>query len=313
MELANTLCDEIFYVEAVMVKVPVFKGSCTAIVTPFSEHGVDYERLKKNLEFQYENGTSAVVVCGTTGENATHTPNEHDELVRVTVRTVNGRMKVIAGIGSNNTENALRAAENAKYSGADAVLMVTPYYNKTTQKGLVEHFSYVADRVDIPMILYNVPSRTGIGISADTCKALSQHPNINGIKEASGDIALAAKIRSLCGDDLYIWSGNDDCTIPLMSLGALGVISVASNIVPGAVAKLCALCLEGSYAEATELYAKYASLFSALFIETNPIPVKAAMKMMGMDSGILRLPLTEISQESFETLLKAMRDAGINV
>lgn len=313
MELANTLCDEIFYVEAVMVKVPVFKGSCTAIVTPFNEHGVDYERLKKNLEFQYENGTSAIVVCGTTGENATHTPNEHDELVRVTVRTVNGRMKVIAGIGSNNTENALRAAENAKYSGADSVLMVTPYYNKTTQKGLVEHFSYVADRVDIPMILYNVPSRTGIGISADTCKALSQHPNINGIKEASGDIALAAKIRSLCGDDLYIWSGNDDCTIPLMSLGALGVISVASNIVPGAVAKLCALCLEGSYAEATELYAKYASLFSALFIETNPIPVKAALKMMGMDSGILRLPLTEISQESFETLLKAMRDAGINV
>ena len=296
-----------------MVKVPVFKGSCTAIVTPFSEHGVDYERLKKNLEFQYENGTSAVVVCGTTGENAPHTPNEHDELVRVTVRTVNGRMKVIAGIGSNNTENALRAAENAKYSGADAVLMVTPYYNKTTQKGLIEHFSYVADRVDIPMILYNVPSRTGIGISADTCKALSQHPNINGIKEASGDIALAAKIRSLCGDDLYIWSGNDDCTIPLMSLGALGVISVASNIVPGAVAKLCALCLEGSYAEATELYAKYASLFSSLFIETNPIPVKAALKMMGMDSGILRLPLTEISQESFETLLKAMRDAGINV
>lgn len=296
-----------------MVKVPVFKGSCTAIVTPFNEHGVDYERLKKNIEFQYENGTSAIVVCGTTGENATHTPNEHDELVRVTVRTVNGRMKVIAGIGSNNTGNALRAAENAEYSGADAVLMVTPYYNKTTQKGLVEHFSYVADRVDIPMILYNVPSRTGIGISADTCKALSQHPNINGIKEASGDIALAAKIRSLCGNDLYIWSGNDDCTIPLMSLGALGVISVASNIVPGAVAKLCALCLEGSYAEATELYAKYASLFSALFIETNPIPVKAAMKMMGMDSGILRLPLTEISQESFETLLKAMRDAGISV
>ena len=296
-----------------MVKVPVFKGSCTAIVTPFNERGVDYERLKKNLEFQYENGTSAIVVCGTTGENATHTPNEHDELVRVTVRTVNGRMKVIAGIGSNNTANALRAAEDAKYSGADAVLMVTPYYNKTTQKGLIEHFSYVADRVDIPMILYNVPSRTGIGISADTCKALSQHPNINGIKEASGDIALAAKIRSLCGDDLYIWSGNDDCTIPLMSLGALGVISVASNIVPGAVAKLCALCLEGSYAEATELYAKYASLFSALFIETNPIPVKAALKMMGMDSGILRLPLTEISQESFETLLKAMRDAGINV
>ena len=296
-----------------MVKVPVFKGSCTAIVTPFDEHGVDYERLKKNLEFQYENGTSAIVVCGTTGENATHTPNEHDELVRVTVRTVNGRMKVIAGIGSNNTENALRAAENAKYSGADAVLMVTPYYNKTTQKGLIEHFSYVADRVDIPMILYNVPSRTGIGITADTCKVLSQHPNINGIKEASGDISLAAKIRSLCGDDLYIWSGNDDCTIPLMSLGALGVISVASNIVPGAVAKLCALCLEGSYAEATELYANYASLFSALFIETNPIPVKTAMNLAGMNVGKFRLPLVDMDPANIEKLKVSMRGVGLKV
>ena len=296
-----------------MVKTPVFKGSCTAIVTPFNEHGIDYDQLRKNIDFQFENGTSAIVVCGTTGENATVTRNEYEELVRFAIRANNSRMKVIVGVGSNNTDTALKNAENARFAGADGILMVTPYYNKTTQKGLIEHFSYVADRVDIPMILYNVPSRTGIGITADTCKVLSQNPNINGIKEASGDISLAAKIRSLCGDDLYIWSGNDDCTIPLMSLGALGVISVASNIVPGAVAKLCALCLEGSYAEATELYAKYASLFSALFIETNPIPVKAALKMMGMDSGILRLPLTEISQESFETLLKAMRDAGINV
>lgn len=167
--------------------------------------------------------------------------------------------------------------------------------------------------VDIPMILYNVPSRTGIGLKAETCQALSAHPNIVGIKEASGDIALAAKIRSLCGDELYIWSGNDDCTIPLMSLGALGVISVASNIVPGAVVKLCSLCLEGSYDEATELYAKYAALISALFIETNPIPVKAAMQMLSMDSGILRLPLVEISKESRHKLLAAMRDVGLNV
>jgi len=296
-----------------MVKVPVFKGSCTAIVTPFTEHGIDYERLKNNISFQYENGSSAIVVCGTTGENATMSNEEHDELVRVAVRECNGRMKVIAGIGSNNTKAALRAAENAKFAGADAVLMVSPYYNKTSQKGLAEHFIYVADRVDIPMILYNVPSRTGINISIETCKELSAHPNVNGIKEASGDIAYAARLRSVCGDDLHIWSGNDDCTVALMSLGALGVISVASNIVPSAVSKLCTLCLEEKFKEATELFSKYSQLFSALFVETNPIPVKTAMKLMGLDSGILRLPLTELSQESLGVLCSAMRAAGINV
>jgi len=295
------------------LKTPVFKGSCTAIVTPFDEHGIDYERLGKNLDFQYENGTEAIVVCGTTGENATLSNDEHLELVRAAIQKNAGRMKIIVGVGGNNTLAALKKAESARAAGADAILMVTPYYNKSTQKGLIEHFQYVADRVEIPMILYNVPSRTGIGLKAETCQALSAHPNIVGIKEASGDIALAAKIRSLCGDELYIWSGNDDCTIPLMSLGALGVISVASNIVPGAVAKLCSLCLEGSYDEATELYAKYAALISALFIETNPIPVKAAMQMLSMDSGILRLPLVEISKESRHKLLAAMRDVGLNV
>ena len=252
-----------------MVKTPIFQGSCTAIVTPFHEHGVDYERLKKNLAFQYENGTAAIVVCGTTGENATLTQEEHDELVRVCIRDCAGKMKVIVGIGSNNTLSALRAAENAEAAGADGVLMVTPYYNKSTQSGLIAHFSYVADRVDVPMVLYNVPSRTGIGLSAETCRVLSQHPNIVGIKEASGDIALAGKIRSACGDDLFLWSGNDDCTVPLMALGALGVISVASNVVPGAVAKLCALCLDGAFSDAAALYAKYAAFFSALFIETR--------------------------------------------
>ena len=296
-----------------MVKTPIFQGSCTAIVTPFHEHGVDYERLKKNLAFQYENGTAAIVVCGTTGENATLTQEEHDELVRVCIRECAGKMKVIAGIGSNNTLSALRAAENAKAAGADGVLMVTPYYNKSTQSGLIAHFSYVADRVDVPMILYNVPSRTGIGLSAETCKVLSQHPNIVGIKEASGDIALAGKIRSACGDDLYLWSGNDDCTVPLMALGALGVISVASNVVPGAVAKLCTLCLDGAFSDAAALYAKYAAFFSALFIETNPIPVKAAMKALGTDSGLLRLPLVEIGAEHQGALLSAMRGVGLNV
>lgn len=295
------------------MKTPVFKGSCTAIVTPFDEYGIDYERLKKNLDFQYENGTSAIVVCGTTGENATLGNDEYQELVRAAIRDNDGRMKLIVGVGSNNTITALKRAENAKAAGADAILMVTPYYNKTTQEGLYEHFVYVADRVELPMILYNVPSRTGIGLKAETCQRLSEHPNINGIKEASGDIALGGRIRSLCGDALYLWSGNDDCTVPLMAIGALGVISVASNIVPGVISKLCSLCLEGNYSEATELYKKYSALISALFIETNPIPVKAAMNLMGLDSGILRLPLVSISKESKLKLSASMRDVGINI
>lgn len=296
-----------------MVKTPIFKGACTAVVTPFDAHGIDYERFQKNIDFQFENGTAALVVCGTTGENATLTVDEHNELIRQAVNLNHGRMKIIAGVGSNNTLTALKFAENAKASGADGILMVTPYYNKTTQKGLIEHFTYVADRVDLPMIVYNVPSRTGMGVTAETCKTLSEHPNINGIKEASGDIALAAAIRSQCGDALAIWSGNDDCTIPLMSLGALGVISVASNIVPGVVSKLCALCLEGDYPGAMELFAKYSRLFSALFVETNPIPIKNAMRLLSLDSGELRLPLTAMSPDNLARLTSAMRDAGLNV
>ena len=295
------------------MKTPLFEGSCTAIVTPYTAQGIDYDRLRKNLEFQYDNGTAAIVVCGTTGEAATQSQDEHNELVRATVRAVDGRMKVIVGVGSNSTAAALRNAENAKAEGADGILMVTPYYNKTSPKGLVEHFSYVADRVDIPMILYNVPSRTGIGLTAEVYKELSRHPNINGVKEASGDFALIYKTRSLCGDDLTLWSGNDDNTVPMMAMGAKGVISVASNIVPAVVAKLCALCLSGEYEEAMGLFARYNALFSALFAETNPIPVKAAMKLMGLDTGILRLPLTEISDEHLQMLKTVMQDAGLKV
>lgn len=296
-----------------MVKTPVFKGACTAIVTPFGAEGIDYQQLSRNIDSQYENGVSALVVSGTTGENATLSRLEYEELVRFCVRENKGRMKLIVGIGSNNTHTALENAENARFSGADAVLMVTPYYNKSTQKGLVDHFTYVADRVDIPMILYNVPSRTGIGIAADTFKILSQHPNIVGVKEASGDISLAGEIMSRCGDELYVWSGNDDCTVAMMALGALGVISVASNIIPGAMAKLCGLCLAGDYASAAELGRKYAPLFSALFTETNPIPVKTAMKYLGTDSGILRLPLTEMGEENARKLRVTMQEAGLNV
>ncbi len=294
-----------------MVKTPLFKGSCTALITPLNESGIDYERLKKNIDLQYENGTTAVVICGTTGENAVQNQAEHDELVRVAVNHTAGRMKVIAGIGSNDTLHALHNAQNAKAVGADGVLMVTPYYNKSTQKGLVEHFTYVADRVEIPLILYNVPSRTGIGISAETYKTLSAHPNINGVKEASGDFSLIGKTLALCGDDLYLWSGNDDNTVPMMAMGALGVISVASNLVPGVLSKLCALCLEGDCAAAAALYRKYAALFSTLFIETNPIPVKTAMRLCGLDSGLMRLPLTDMSEEHLSILQGCLREIGL--
>ena len=296
-----------------MIKPPLFSGSCTALVTPFSEHGIDYDRLRQNLDFQYENGTAAVVVCGTTGENATLSPDETNELLRFTLNTTAGRMKVIAGVGSNNTQTALRRAENAKALGADAILMVTPYYNKSSQRGLIEHFSYVADRVEIPMILYNVPSRTGIGLTAESYQVLSHHPNIVGVKEASGDVSLMVRTRSLCGDDLTLWSGNDDNTVAMMALGARGVISVASNLLPGVMSKVCALCLDGAFSAAAELYGKYAVLFANLFTEVNPIPVKTAMKLLGMDSGLLRLPLTAMGEENAARLRASMRDVGLNV
>ena len=296
-----------------MYKTPIFKGSCTAIVTPFGENGIDFDRFGRLIDFQYEGGTAALVVCGTTGENASLSRYEHEELIEFACRYNDGRMKIIAGVGSNDPAKALGYAKLAKHCGADGILMVTPYYNKTTQAGLVQHFEYVADRVDVPMIVYNVPSRTGVGIKLETYEKLAQHPNINGIKEASGDLSLFALTRAACGDGLHIWSGNDDNTVPMMALGALGVISVASNIVPSAVAKLCALCLDGEFSQASELYFKYAQLFSELFIETNPIPVKAAMRMMGLDSGALRLPLVDIGAENLGKLTASMRKSGISV
>ena len=296
-----------------MIKPSLFSGCCTALVTPFSEHGIDYERLRHNLDFQYENGTAAVVACATTGENATLSPDETNELVRFTINAVAGRMKVIVGVGSNNTETALRRAQNAKALGADGILMVTPYYNKSSQAGLIEHFSYVADRVEIPMILYNVPSRTGIGLTAESYQALAQHPNIVGVKEASGDVSLMVKTRSLCRENLTLYSGNDDNTVAMMALGAKGVISVASNLLPAVMAKVCSLCLEGSFSEATALYGKYAVLFASLFSEVNPIPIKTAMQLMGMDSGLLRLPLTAMGAENAAKLRANMREAGLNV
>ncbi len=294
-----------------MAKTPIFTGSCTAIVTPYLENGVDYEKYAELLEFQYAGGTSAILVCGTTGENPTHTEAEHNRLVELTVEKCRGRMKVIVGVGGYNTEHVLAQAKQAESCGADGILMVTPYYNKTTQKGLVAHFSYVADRCSVPMIIYNVPSRTGIGVKPATYLELSKHPNINGVKEASGNIAEYALTRSMCGDELVFWSGNDSDTVPMMSLGARGVISVASNIIPAEVAKLCQLCEGGDFRSASELYFKLADFFDKLFIETNPIPIKTAMNLAGMGVGKLRLPLVDMAEGTRAKLIESMHALGI--
>ena len=296
-----------------MAKTPIFTGSCTAIVTPYLENGVDYEKYAELIDFQYEGGTSAILVCGTTGENPTHTEEEHNKLVELTVKKCAGRMKTIVGVGGYNTAHVLEQAKQAEACGADGILMVTPYYNKSTQKGLIEHFTYVADRVSVPMILYNVPGRTGIGIKPATYKALSKHPNINGVKEASGNIAEFALTRSICGDDLVFWSGNDSDTVPMMALGAVGVISVASNIIPKDVAKLCGLGLAGDFKAAAAEYFRLADFFDKLFIETNPIPVKTAMNVAGMNVGKLRLPLVDMDPANLEKLKVSMRGVGLEV
>ena len=295
------------------MKTPIFTGAATAIVTPFRGNTVDYNKMAELIDMQYEGGISALIVCGTTGENATQPVAEHEKLVDFCVKKTAGRMKIIAGVGSNDTMTSVRLATSAKVSGADGILMVTPYYNKTTQRGLVAHFSTVADQVDIPMILYNVPGRTGIGLTAETYKILSKHPNINGTKEASGDFSLFSRTRALCGDELFVWSGNDDNTVPMMAMGALGVISVASNIVPQAVTDLCKLCLDGNFKAATELYIKYADLFEKLFIEVNPIPVKTAMNLMGMDVGNLRLPLVDMAPETLAKLKASLTNLGLEL
>ncbi len=295
------------------MKTPIFTGSCTAIVTPYREDGIDYGRMAALLDMQYENGTAAIVVCGTTGENATQPVPEHEKLVDFCCSHNAGRMKIVAGVGSNDTMTSVRLATSAKASGVDGILMVTPYYNKTSQTGLVKHFSYVADRVEVPMIVYNVPSRTGIGCTVETFQALSKHPNINGVKDASGDISLFARTRAACGDDLVIWSGNDDNTIPMMAMGAKGVISVVSNILPRMMADLCRLCLDGEFKAASELYFRYAEVFTNMFIEVNPIPVKTAMNLMGLDVGIFRLPLCEMAPANLEKLKKCLVDVGIAI
>ncbi len=289
------------------MRTPVFTGSCPALVTPFDAHGaINYEALGKLIDDQIAAGVDAVCVCGTTGESATMSTREHIAAVEFCVRRVDHRVKVIAGAGSNDTSAAIYLSQHAQDSGADALLHVTPYYNKASQEGLIRHYESIAERVELPIILYNVPSRTGVSFTAETYRHLSENPRINGVKEASGNFSLLAHTRFLCGDDFYIWSGNDDQVVPMMAMGAKGVISVASNIIPEVMVQMSHLCLENDFEAASKLQVEYMELIDALFTEVNPIPIKTAMDLMGMEMGGLRLPLCDISEKNLDTLRRAM-------
>ncbi|OUP45252.1 4-hydroxy-tetrahydrodipicolinate synthase [Pseudoflavonifractor sp. An187] len=294
------------------MRTPVFTGSCPALVTPFDQNGaINYDAFGKLIDAQIEAGVDAVCVCGTTGESATMSIREHIAAVEFCVKRVNHRVKVIAGAGSNDTSAAVYLSQHAQDSGADALLHVTPYYNKASQTGLIRHYEYIADRVDLPIILYNVPSRTGVSFTAETYRHLSQNPQFNGVKEASGNFSLLAHTRFLCGDDFYIWSGNDDQVVPMMALGAKGVISVASNLIPEVMVKMTKLCLDNDFEAASKLQIKYMDLMDALFLEVNPIPIKAALNLVGMEAGQLRLPLCEMSEKNLETLRSSMARMGL--
>ena len=294
------------------MRTPVFTGTCPALVTPFDQNGnINYTSFGKLIDNQIAAGVDAVCVCGTTGESATMSIREHIAAVEFCVERVNHRVKVIAGAGSNDTSAAVYLSQHAQESGADALLLVTPYYNKASQTGLIKHYEYIADRVNIPMILYNVPGRTGVSFTAETYKTLAENPLINGVKEASGNFSLLAHTRFLCGDDFYIWSGNDDQVVAMMSLGAKGVISVAANIVPDTMVKMSHLCLDGNFGEASKLQITNMDLLDALFIEVNPIPIKTAMNLMNMDMGQLRLPLCDISDQNLEVLRSSMTRMGL--
>ena len=294
------------------MRTPVFSGACTALVTPFETGGaINYDAFGKQIDNQIAAGVDAVCVCGTTGESATMSIREHFAAVEFCVKRVNRRAKVIAGTGSNDTSAAIYLTEHAQDAGADAALLVTPYYNKASQTGLIRHYEAIADRVDIPLILYNVPGRSGVSFTAETYRALSENPKINGVKEASGNLSLVTHTRSLCGDDFYIWSGNDDQVVPMMSLSAKGVISVAGNIIPEVMVKMTHLCLDNDFQAASRLQIEYTELIDALFTEVNPIPVKAAMDLLGMEAGALRLPLCDISEKNLRILRQAMSRTGL--
>ena len=293
------------------MKQPIFTGSGAAIVTPFTPETVDYPALRRLIDFQLLGKTDAIIVCGTTGEAATMSYVERMRAIETTVRHVDGRVPVIAGTGSNSTENAITLSKDAALAGVDGVLVVTPYYNKATQEGLVRHYCAIADAVDLPLIVYHVPSRTGVTIAAETYAQLAEHPRIVGVKEASGNFSLIQKTRELCPEDFYLWSGNDEDTAAVCLLGGRGVISVAANVVPRAMHELTAACLRGDFVQAGEMQLKLRRLIEVLFREVNPIPVKTALSLMGYCQDILRLPLCALSPAHRLELEETLAEYGL--
>lgn len=289
----------------------LFTGSGVALVTPFEEGKIDYPKIEELLNWHVEQGTDAIIVCGTTGESSTMSDEEQKETIRFVVEKIKGRIPVIAGTGSNCTAHAIEMSKYAESVGADGLLVITPYYNKATQKGLIAHFTAIADAVTIPIIIYNVPGRTGLNIAPATIAALAKHPNIKGVKEASGNISQVAEISRLVPEDFYIYSGNDDMVVPLMSLRGSGVISVVANVAPKDTHDMVQKFIDGDIAGACTLQLAMKPLIDALFIEVNPIPVKAAMNLMGFAVGEPRLPLTEMENSNLQILKSRMQEYGL--
>lgn len=290
----------------------MFKGSGVAIVTPFKDDGIDYEKLESLLNWHVKESTDAIIICGTTGESATMSLSEKQEIIKFTVDKINKRIPVIAGTGSNCTRSSVELSQYAEKVGVDGLLVVSPYYNKSSQAGLIKHFNMIADSVNIPLILYNVPGRTGVNIEPQTVKELSKHKNIRAIKEASGDISQVAEIARLVPEDFYIYSGNDDSIVPLLSLGGHGVISVVANILPKDTHDMVMAYLEGDVKRAAKIQLDMKALIDALFIEVNPIPVREAMNILGMDVGLCRLPLVPMGYDNKKLLEKELKDYGLD-
>ena len=293
-----------------MKKIP-FKGAAVAIVTPFDETGINFAELGRIIDDQIANQTDAICITGTTGESATMSDEEHRAAIKFAVEHVNGRVPVIAGAGSNETSYAIKLTREAEAVGADAVLLVTPYYNKCTQNGLVAHYTKIADNINLPVIVYNVPSRTGVNIKPETYAKLAEHPRIVATKEANGDLTSVLRTRKLCGDKLAVYSGNDDQIVPILSLGGSGVISVLSNVAPRQTHMICQNYFDGKVDEASRLQIEFCDLIDALFCEVNPIPVKAAMKLLGWNVGQVRMPLSEIEPAHLEQLKTALKAHGL--
>lgn len=295
------------------MKKRIFKGAATAIITPFNEDGIDFKSFEKLIEWQIEEGINAIVACGTTGEGSTLSDEEHRMAIKFVVDQVNGRVPVIAGTGSNDIAYGIDLTKYACEVGADAMLVVTPYYNKATQKGLVEVFTKIADESTKPIIMYNVPSRSGMNMTPKTCQILAEHPNIVGMKEASGDISQIAEIAQLCRDKIHIYSGNDDQILPILSLGGAGVISVVSNVMPRETVDICEKFFSGDLKASRDLQLKLLPFINSLFSEVNPIPVKAAMAAMGYCEDNLRLPLTSMETENREKMIQLMKEQNIKL